>query len=878
MRGLVLVIFASACFVLGSVLGEELRLQDPRLSVVLFAQDPDIVTPIGMAIDAQDRVYVVESHTHHPPADYSGPASDRIKVFVDEDNDGRADRQWVFADGLQQAMNLAFSPTGDLYVVCAREVYRFRDFNADGIAEERERILQLSTTEGYAHNCLLGITFDRNGMLYVARGNTGSRYYALQGSDGSVVEGYGDGGSVFRAEPDGAQVQEFATGFWNPFDLKYSIDGELLLVDNDPDARGPNRLLKVVEGGDYGYKSLYGGSGNHPFQGWDGKLPGTLPYIAGTGEAPSGVIHLSRTSFPAEYANCVLATIWNENSLECFQLHRGPHGLTADKSLFISGPKDFRPVALEADSRGNLYVTDWVLVHYPNHGRGRIWRISCNDDVEDRLKPVAYFERRQDDGHTPDATAWAEEDWLEELKNADPMRRHQAILELSQTADESRLELYRRSDDPAVRLAWLLACQRRARSHGLWLPAAVLREAIGDPDDQLCLAGLLAAGESFRPELRPEIDLALRRPQVTPRIFAAWLAAAENLQTAYSDTVKKRAKDKSNQIKPASEVENLYAIVNNQQLNPAVRAMAVERLEPSVLLAEECFELLELAERSDPSLTVAIFRSLARTEVAEVRERLTGLCQRMAFDASQTEFLRCSAIDCLAHLKTAPPTFFGELLTDTPRPIALAAADAMRQNFEGAEAERILDLALSTTRSHTTIDETLHYARHGLNAERNPYVRSRPLTAEAWQLALAERGDPLRGRRVFESPRVGCDKCHSLDGLGTLLGPDLSHVSQSKSREQIIDSILNPSAEFPPQYQAWMVLTEDGQVHRGLQLDHKQGGAIELTSEDGHLVRFEAEDISDYRVSPNSLMPQGLEQTMSVGEFRDLVAFLVSRQ
>ena len=246
-------------------------LSDERLELTMFADTSDIVTPVGMVIDGQDRIYVIESHTHHPPADYDGPKGDRIKVFVDRDDDGVPDQISVFAEGIHQAMNLALSPDGSLYVVCAREVIRLTDEDHDGQCDEQESILRLATRERYAHNSLLGITFDRDGWMYVARGNVGSHGYRIEGKDDSTVEGYGDGGSVIRCRPDGTNISEFATGFWNPFDLKFDRNGRLLLVDNDPDARGPNRLVHVVQGGDYGYKSVYGGSGESSLSrlGWN---------------------------------------------------------------------------------------------------------------------------------------------------------------------------------------------------------------------------------------------------------------------------------------------------------------------------------------------------------------------------------------------------------------------------------------------------------------------------------------------------------------------------------------------------------------------------------------------------------------------------------
>ena len=173
---------------------ESPHVNDTRLELSLFAEDPDIVTPIGMVIDDRDRIYVIESHTHHPPEDYEGPDSDRIKRFVDKDQDGRADEIKVFAEGIQQAMNLALSPDGDLYVACAREVIRLVDQDGDGQCDEKQQILRLITQQRYAHNSLLGITFDRDGWMYIARGNTGSNEYRLEGHDDSFVDGYGDGG------------------------------------------------------------------------------------------------------------------------------------------------------------------------------------------------------------------------------------------------------------------------------------------------------------------------------------------------------------------------------------------------------------------------------------------------------------------------------------------------------------------------------------------------------------------------------------------------------------------------------------------------------------------------------------------------------------
>ena len=72
------------------------------------------------------------------------------------------------------------------------------------------------------------------------------------------------------------------------------------------------------------------------------------------------------------------------------------------------------------------------------------------------------------------------------------------------------------------------------------------------------------------------------------------------------------------------------------------------------------------------------------------------------------------------------------------------------------------------------------------------------------------------------------------------------------------------------------MVTADGQVVRGLPLDHKAKGAVELLSETGKTMRFRAEQIEDYGAAPNSLMPDGLVDLLTAGEVRDLVAYLAT--
>ena len=73
-------------------------------------------------------------------------------------------------------------------------------------------------------------------------------------------------------------------------------------------------------------------------------------------------------------------------------------------------------------------------------------------------------------------------------------------------------------------------------------------------------------------------------------------------------------------------------------------------------------------------------------------------------------------------------------------------------------------------------------------------ARGRPKMDDYAAFALANRGDPVRGRAVFDDPRgVGCIKCHRINGSGGEGGPDLSRVAANYGRSDLIESVLFPS-------------------------------------------------------------------------------------
>ena len=352
------------------------KVVDPRLKIELFAADPEVATPTGIAVDSRGRVLVVESHTHFRPPGYEGPPADRIRMFEDTDGDGKADRITTFFEGTTWTMNLGIHPDGSVYVATRGEIFRLRDNDNDGRADERTPIVHLKTQGDYPHNGLSGFAFDYDGTVYFGLGENKGAEFKLIGTDGSTASEL-EGGQVYRCRADGTRLEMISFGFWNPFHLAFDSFGRLFAVDNDPDSLPPCRLMHIVPGGNYGYRYRNGRKGVHPFTAWNGELPGTLPMVAGTGEAPSGVLAYESDQFPAEYVGDLLATSWGDHRIERFRLEPRGASLRSTASPVVTGDENFRPVGIALAPDGSLYISDWVLKSYEVHGKGRIWHLSA---------------------------------------------------------------------------------------------------------------------------------------------------------------------------------------------------------------------------------------------------------------------------------------------------------------------------------------------------------------------------------------------------------------------------------------------------------------------------------------------------------------------
>ncbi len=134
-------------------------------------------------------------------------------------------------------------------------------------------------------------------------------------------------------------------------------------------------------------------------------------------------------------------------------------------------------------------------------------------------------------------------------------------------------------------------------------------------------------------------------------------------------------------------------------------------------------------------------------------------------------------------------------------------------------------------------------------------------------------GDPLRGQAIFEGQRTSCVTCHAVQGRGGRIGPDLTTTGARRTTRDLLEAVLYPSSSLARGFETFGVLTNDGKVYTGLILSETID-AIRLRTTQQTEVTVRRSDIEELQPSAVSVMPTGLDRTMSQEELRDLVAYL----
>ncbi|MBI2428440.1 MAG: PQQ-dependent sugar dehydrogenase [Ignavibacteriales bacterium] len=303
-----------------------------------------------------------------------------IIALPDKNFDGVADNAIVVASGFRKPHDLKFY-NGAMYVAEETQVSGCIDANGDGIYEKRSTFVSMVTggQQGGGGHDTRTIVFDpQKKKMYLS---IGSQCNACREESRAIIEEWND---------DGTGRRVFATGCRNAIGMTMR-NGKLWATNNGFDWQGddiPPEWIDIVrDGGFYGYPYAYahgvwvdfskpGGYGSLlPLTALDSAKVRSMVQPATLVQAHSApmAIEFSNHSFPQQFRNGAFVAYrgsWNRNEATGFKVvyidFNDINDTTANSVAdfvggFLTGSSGRsawgRPVGLETDTRGNLYIS-----------------------------------------------------------------------------------------------------------------------------------------------------------------------------------------------------------------------------------------------------------------------------------------------------------------------------------------------------------------------------------------------------------------------------------------------------------------------------------------------------------------------------------------
>ncbi len=333
----------------------------------LFAAPPEVGYPACIAVAPTGELFVgVDENGSLDREAHRG----RIIRCVDTDNDGKADQFTTFVKDLDSPRGLIVDGK-TVYVLHPPYLSAFIDEDGDGVAEGSEVLVSgigFDLKFRGADHTSNGIQMGIDGWIYIAIGDYG--FLDAIGRDGEHL--HHRGGGIVRVRPDGSELEMFATGLRNIYDVAIDPTLNIFTRDNTNDGDGWDvRLSHIIHGANYGYPSLYKNF-------TDEIMPPLADYGGGS---PTGALYVHEQGLPYGYGDVLYTCDWGRN-----KIYR--HPMERSGATFKPGQEEFihinRPTDMDVDGRARLYVSSWdgATFTYAGPNAGYVIRVTHPENKE----------------------------------------------------------------------------------------------------------------------------------------------------------------------------------------------------------------------------------------------------------------------------------------------------------------------------------------------------------------------------------------------------------------------------------------------------------------------------------------------------------------
>jgi putative membrane-bound dehydrogenase-like protein len=284
----------------------------------------------------------------------------------------------------------------------------------------------------------------------------------------------------------------------------------------------------------------------------------------------------------------------------------------------------------------------------------------------------------------------------------------------------------------------------------------------------------------------------------------------------------------------------------------------------------------------DASVRAAALRALRQIEAPQVGEAVTVAM------GDRDQAVRMAAIAAIGQ----PPNTESATVEQLTRVIqsgsvgerqsALAGLGTLKGDAARQTLMRLLD-EVNTGRVPAAVQLDLFEAAQATAAEpllarleRIGVGRALERVPEAVPAALLAGGNAQRGRQTAqEHPAAQCVRCHNFGGGSSMamVGPDLGRIGAALTREQLLESLINPTARIAPGFGVVSITLASGSTVEGL-LKAETATTLAIEDATGQRRTVQRAVITRRTDGPSAMPAMGA--LLRPREIRDVVEFLAT--
>lgn len=495
---------------------------------------------------------------------------------------------------------------------------------------------------------------------------------------------------------------------------------------------------------------------------------------------------------------------------------------------------------------------------------------------------------------------------LEANNDEDVYIRHAGVLALARIGEESAVVDLVNHPNKAVRVAAVLVL-RRLKSEKVAL-------FLDDKDEYIVTEAARAIND----------DLSIEK--ALPALAA--VLKKDNLR---SEALLRRAINACLRVGGEKELETLIEFAKRPGVSSAIRSEAIAALgtwadpsvldrvdgryrgkitrDPEPLVAKIKPHVKTLLASKEASTLVSVSQMLASLNITDYNESLASIVRQhpspdvraamiialntLGYDKLESIIrlglqdkntsVRTTAIGLLDKVNTSADNFssmadliftkgttqeqqqllrvLGEMPAEKSEPVLSVLLERMKEKKLSAAITLDLIEAVDSTHSEKLIAQSAS-------------LRSNKTGGTEAFLETLYGGDAEKGGQYFFRNSTGqCIRCHTIHEYGGDVGPSLTSIAKTLTREQLLQALIEPSARLAPGYGNVTVTLTDGQTVSGTLLEENEQELILKTSE-AEPIEIPVSRISKRQNLPSSMPPMGT--LMSKREIRDMIEFLAN--